>query len=108
MERKGFMVLVLVLVSIFLITSAPQAEQKFLRMFSGPEGGSWYPLGSAMMGIVEKVRGSPHPTAPAAAWATARPSTEDGPTWAGPTPTQPTMPTTAAANLTKKMRICDI
>ena len=41
MERKGFMLLVLVLVSIFLITSAPQAEQKFLRMFSGPEGGSW-------------------------------------------------------------------
>ena len=57
MERKGFMLLVLVLVSIFLITSAPQAEQKFLRMFSGPEGGSWYPLGSAMMGIVEKGTG---------------------------------------------------
>lgn len=33
---------------------AANAEQKFLRMFSGPEGGSWYPLGSAMMNIVEK------------------------------------------------------
>jgi len=57
MNRKGFIVLVMVMVSIFLITSAPQAEQKFLRMFSGPEGGSWYPLGSAMMGIVEKATG---------------------------------------------------
>ena len=54
MNRNVLTVLALVLVSIFLITSAPQAEQKFLRMFSGPEGGSWYPLGSAMMGIVEK------------------------------------------------------
>jgi len=57
MKQKGFIVLALVVVSIFLITSAPQAEQKFLRMFSGPEGGSWYPLGSAMMGIVEKSTG---------------------------------------------------
>ena len=57
MNRKSFIVLVMVTVSIFLITSAPQAEQKFLRMFSGPEGGSWYPLGSAMMGIVEKGTG---------------------------------------------------
>jgi len=57
MKQKGFVVLALVVVSILLITSAPQAEQKFLRMFSGPEGGSWYPLGSAMMGIVEKSTG---------------------------------------------------
>jgi len=54
MKRKGFIVMAMLLVSVFLITSTPQAEQKFLRMFSGPEGGSWYPLGSAMMGIVEK------------------------------------------------------
>ena len=57
MNRKSITVLALVLISIFLVTSALQAEQKFLRMFSGPEGGSWYPLGSAMMGIVEKSTG---------------------------------------------------
>jgi TRAP transporter TAXI family solute receptor len=57
MKRKAFIGLALVVVSVFLITSAPQAEQKFLRMFSGPEGGSWYPLGSAMMGIVENSTG---------------------------------------------------
>jgi TRAP transporter TAXI family solute receptor len=54
MKRKGFIVLASVVVSILLITPAAQADQKFLRMFSGPEGGSWYPLGSAMMSIVEK------------------------------------------------------
>ncbi|SFM46379.1 TAXI family TRAP transporter solute-binding subunit [Thermodesulforhabdus norvegica] len=27
---------------------------KFLRMASGPEGGAWYPLGSAMMSIIER------------------------------------------------------
>jgi len=37
--------------------SSARAEQKFLRMFSGPEGGSWYPLGSAMMAIIEKNTG---------------------------------------------------
>jgi hypothetical protein len=44
MKRKGIILLAMVMVSVFLITSAPQAEQKFLRMFSGPEGGSWYPI----------------------------------------------------------------
>ncbi len=54
MRRKGLILIAVTVVSIFLIASAAQAEQKFLRMFSGPEGGSWYPLGSAMMSIVEK------------------------------------------------------
>jgi TRAP transporter TAXI family solute receptor len=54
MKRKCYLILTLVVVSVFLITSAPHAEQKFLRMFSGPEGGSWYPLGAAMMSIVEQ------------------------------------------------------
>ena len=54
MKGKSYFILVLVVASLFLITSALQAEQKFLRMFSGPEGGSWYPLGSAMMSIVEQ------------------------------------------------------
>jgi len=57
MGRKGIILLAILMVSVFVITSAPQAEQKFLRMFSGPEGGSWYPLGSAMMSIVEKGTG---------------------------------------------------
>ncbi len=39
---------------VCLICPVVQAETKFLRMFSGPEGGSWYPLGSAMMSIIEK------------------------------------------------------
>jgi TRAP transporter TAXI family solute receptor len=54
MKQKRFIVLASVVVSIFLIVPAAQADKKFLRMFSGPEGGSWYPLGSAMMSIVEK------------------------------------------------------
>jgi len=54
MRRKALILIAVTVVSIFLIASAAQAEQKFLRMFSGPEGGSWYPLGSAMMSIVEK------------------------------------------------------
>jgi len=36
------------------MTPGAQAEKKFLRMVSGPQGGSWYPLGAAMMAIVEK------------------------------------------------------
>ena len=54
MRRKALVLITVAVMSIFLIASASQAEQKFLRMFSGPEGGSWYPLGSAMMSIVEK------------------------------------------------------
>lgn len=54
MRRKALILITVAVVSIFLIASTAQAEQKFLRMFSGPEGGSWYPLGSAMMSIVEK------------------------------------------------------
>ena len=36
------------------IGTEAQARKKFLRMVSGPQGGSWYPLGAAMMAIVEK------------------------------------------------------
>jgi len=45
------------LAALMLALAAPgamAAEQKFLRMFSGPEGGSWYPLGAAMMSVLEK------------------------------------------------------
>ncbi len=80
MARKALIFAVILAVGLCFTAPASQA-QTFLRMFSGPEGGSWYPLGSAMMGIVEKnLRGSPPPTAPAAAWATARRSTPAGPT----------------------------
>lgn len=43
--------------ALLLALAAPgvmAAEQKFIRMFSGPEGGSWYPLGAAMMSVLEK------------------------------------------------------
>jgi len=28
-------------------------DKKFLKMVSGPAGGSWYPLGSAIMSLIE-------------------------------------------------------
>lgn len=45
------------LAALMLALAAPgamAADQKFVRMFSGPEGGSWYPLGAAMMSVLEK------------------------------------------------------
>ena len=56
LRKIAFMGLVFSLVFCFG-TPFVQAEKKFLRMFSGPEGGSWYPLGSAMMSIIEKNTG---------------------------------------------------
>ena len=52
--KKALLVVFMVSLAVCLIAPGAQAEKKFLRMFSGPEGGSWYPLGSAMMSIVEK------------------------------------------------------
>jgi len=49
----------LVVVGAFIVSSAMGAgaewksDKKFLKMFSGPEGGSWYPLGSGIMSLVE-------------------------------------------------------
>ena len=43
--------------AVAILLSAPlarSADKQFLRMFSGPEGGSWYPLGAAMMSVLEK------------------------------------------------------
>jgi TRAP transporter TAXI family solute receptor len=54
MSKKILFACVAVAVAFFMVAPAAQAEQKFLRMFSGPEGGSWYPLGAAMMSILEK------------------------------------------------------
>jgi len=55
MFKKRFVPTVLVLLLLAVAVSpADAADKKFVRMFSGPEGGSWYPLGVAMMQIVEK------------------------------------------------------
>ena len=52
--KKLLVIAAVVALAACLVAPPVQAEQKFLRMFSGPEGGSWYPLGSAMMSIIEK------------------------------------------------------
>jgi len=36
-----------------LLLSAPASAQ-LIRIMSGPQGGSWYPLAGAIQGIVEK------------------------------------------------------
>lgn len=54
MFKKLTIIGLAVALAVCLMAPTVQAEQKFLRMFSGPEGGSWYPLGSAMMAILEK------------------------------------------------------
>jgi TRAP transporter TAXI family solute receptor len=52
---KRFLVVTLALaLAVCLAAPAAAAQKEFLRMFSGPEGGSWYPLGSAMMTILDK------------------------------------------------------
>ena len=52
---KRFLVVSLALaLAVCLAAPAAAAQKEFLRMFSGPEGGSWYPLGSAMMTILDK------------------------------------------------------
>ncbi|MBN2032794.1 MAG: TAXI family TRAP transporter solute-binding subunit [Deltaproteobacteria bacterium] len=56
--RKLTLVTVLALALCFVMPASHSvADQKFLRMASGPEGGSWYPLGSAMMSIVQRELG---------------------------------------------------
>lgn len=55
--KKTALVCVAMVLAICLVVPVASAEQKFLKMFSGPEGGSWYPLGSAMMTIIEKKTG---------------------------------------------------
>ena len=53
-------IILLFVIGAFILSSASgvgaewKPEKKFLRMVSGPQGGSWYPLGAAMMAIVEK------------------------------------------------------
>ncbi|MFH1059619.1 MAG: TAXI family TRAP transporter solute-binding subunit [Pseudomonadota bacterium] len=53
--KKFWMVgLMAAMVMAMAAPAAQAADQQFVRMFSGPEGGSWYPLGAAMMSILEK------------------------------------------------------
>ena len=52
MKRRLVLVLIAALAVVLLAPTA-HAKQQFLRMVSGPEGGSWYPLGSAMMSMAE-------------------------------------------------------
>jgi TRAP transporter TAXI family solute receptor len=48
-------VIILSVIGVFILClgTGMAAEKKFLKMVSGPEGGSWYPLGSGMMRLVE-------------------------------------------------------
>jgi hypothetical protein len=53
--KKGVAGIAVLVVVLGLGLSGAQAGGKrFIRMVSGPEGGSWYPLGAAMMKIVEQ------------------------------------------------------
>jgi TRAP transporter TAXI family solute receptor len=53
MSKKLAIIGLAAVLALCLTAPMAHAEKKFLRMLSGPEGGSWYPLGSAMMNIVE-------------------------------------------------------
>ena len=52
-------IILLFVIGAFILSSAIgmaaewKTDKKFLKMVSGPEGGSWYPLGSGMMRLVE-------------------------------------------------------
>ncbi len=52
-------IILLFVIGAFILSSASgvaaewTSDKKFLKMVSGPEGGSWYPLGSGMMRLVE-------------------------------------------------------
>ena len=54
MLRKSLFIMFVLLLTVLLVTPQAYAKVKFVRMVSGPEGGSWYPLGSSMMNIVEQ------------------------------------------------------
>ena len=48
------MIIGILLLSLIFISPNAFAATKFIRMVTGPEGGSWYPLGAGMMKIVEQ------------------------------------------------------
>jgi len=43
----------IVFAAAFVLAAVPAAAQQ-LKMMTGPQGGSWYPLGGAIQGIIEK------------------------------------------------------
>ena len=43
----------LLVASSLLLTSSVAYSDQFLRMVSGPSGGSWYPLGAKVMQVME-------------------------------------------------------
>jgi len=54
MLRKSLFIMFVLLLTVLFVIPQAYAKVKFVRMVSGPEGGSWYPLGSGMMKIVEQ------------------------------------------------------
>lgn len=54
MAKRSLIVTLALALAVCLAAPVAAADKEFLRMFSGPEGGSWYPLGSAMMTILDK------------------------------------------------------
>jgi TRAP-type uncharacterized transport system substrate-binding protein len=75
MAKRSLFVTLALALALCLAAPAAAADKEFLRMFSGPEGGSWYPLG---LGHDEHPRKKNWASAYnfqralAAAWATAR------------------------------------
>jgi len=57
MKKRNLLTFLALAMCFLFSASQVAAEQKFLRMASGPEGGSWYPLGSAMMNILQRELG---------------------------------------------------
>ena len=43
----------ILIASSLLVTSSIANADQFLRMVSGPSGGSWYPLGAKVMQVME-------------------------------------------------------
>ncbi len=54
MLRKSLLTMFVLLLAVLLVIPQAYAKKRFVRMVSGPEGGSWYPLGVGMMQLVEK------------------------------------------------------
>ena len=44
---------VLIVASSLMIGSSIASADQFVRMVSGPSGGSWYPLGAKVMQVME-------------------------------------------------------
>ena len=103
--KKALLVGFMVMLAVCLMTPGVQAEKKFLRMVSGPQGGSWYPLGAAMMSIVRKTSALALPMLREVVWAIVKRSMRAGPMWVGVTHTPLLMPMKDEGNSRKKTAI---